>query len=314
MEVTRSNRRDGAVIGIFMCHCGFSYSRKVADQAPEDRQGYDWIEAFGCVWEAALKEMWGDSALSVRQISIRLGVAHTTVKYHATRLGLEFPRTGPGPKVMRENANTVARLERKRLQEAAKSEGFEEVREAKRKEWLAAMTDYPDATRSRLQREIAPKTYHWLLHNDNEWLKINMPPPYRRADTPRRVDWQARDSQLAEDVRLAADRIKAMEGRPTQITVNAIARNLDKKELLQKKKQLDKLPLTKKALDDVVETRIQFAIRRVGWAAGCFGEEKKAPAKSELALRACVDYNVWQEPEAKAALEAHRRELQELYS
>lgn len=105
-----------------------------------------------------------------------------------------------------------------------------------------------------------------------------------------------------------------MEGRPIQITVTVIARDLDKKELLQKKKHLDKLPLTKKVLDVVVETRIQFAIRRVGWAAACFREEKKAPAKSELALRACVDYYVWQNPEAKGALDTHWQELQEQYA
>lgn len=314
VEIARSKCRDGAQKGIFSCLCGFSYSRKGTNQDPEDRQRYDWIEALGGVWEATLREMWGDSTLSVRQISVRLGVAHTTVKYHATRLGLEFPRTGPGPKVMRENADTVERLERKRLQEAARSEGFEKVREAKRKEWSAAMNNYPDATRTRLQREIVPKTYHWLLHNDNEWLKTNMPPPFRRTGTPRRADWQARDIQLAEDVRLATDRIKAMEGRPTQITVSAIGRALDKKELLQKKNHLDKLPLTKQALDDVVETQLKFAICRVGWAAECFREEEKAPAKSELALRAGVDYYVWQKPEADAALDARWRELQDLYA
>jgi hypothetical protein len=77
---------------------------------------------------------------------------------------------------------------------------------------------------------------------------------------------------------------------------------------------LDKLPLTKKALSDVVETKIQFAIRRVGWAAKCFRDEEKAPARSELALRACVDYYIWREPEAKAALDAYWQELQELYA
>lgn len=314
VEVARGGCRDGARKGIFTCRCGFSYARKCGDQVPEGRQRYDWIEAPGGVWEDALRELWGDSSLSVRQISVRLGVAHNTAKYHATRLGLGFPRKGPDPKVMRENADTVVRLDRRRRQEAAKSKGFEEVREAKRKEWSAAMNAHHEATRTRLQREIAPKTYHWLLHNDNEWLKANMPPPFKRTGTPRRVDWHERDRQLEADVRLTAERIKAVEGRPSQVTVTAVARYLDKKELLQKKKQLDKLPLTKKALDDVVESQIQFAVRRLGWAAACFREEEKVPARSELALRSCVDYSIWQMPEAAAALDARWRELQDLFA
>jgi hypothetical protein len=206
-----------------------------------------------------------------------------------------------------------ARLNRKRLREAAVAE-FEQVREGKRKEWLAAMKNYPAATRTRLQREIAPTTYHWLMHHDNEWLKANMPPLFKRVGTPRQVDWRERDIQLAEDVRLASDRIKAVEGRPLQVTINAIARDLDRKEMLQKRKQLDKLTLTKKALHEVVETRIQFAIRRLGWAAECFREEGKAPAKSELALRAGVDYYLWQMPDAKAALNDRWHELQDMFS
>lgn len=314
VEITKSNSRDDSQKGIFTCSCGFSYARKFSDQVAGDKQRYDWVEAFGSVWEIALREMWDDPSLSVRQISIRLGVAHTSAKYHAARLGLSFPRKGPGPRVVQEITGLDARLNRKRLREVATAEGFEQVREGNRKEWLATMNDYPEATRTCLQREIAPKTYHWLMHKDNEWLKANMPPLFKRVGTPRQVDWQERDIQLAEEVQLAADRIKGVEGRPLQVTKNAIAHGMDRKEMLLKRKQLDKLPLTKNALHEVVETRVQFAFRRLSWAVGCFREEGKAPAKSELALRAGVDYYLWQMPEAKAALDDRWRELQDTFS
>lgn len=314
VEIANGHSRDNSPKGIFTCSCGFSYARKVSDQVTGNTLRYDRVEAFGSVWEEALKEMWDDSSLSVRQISVRLGISHTSVKYHAIRLGLCVPRKGPGWRVVQDGKGIYERLKRKRIQGAATVEDFERVREGKRNEWLTAVNRHPDATRTSLQREIAPRTYHWLMHRDNEWLKAHMPPPLKRVGTPRRIDWRERDINLAEQVRLAADRIKAAKGRPLQVTTNAIARDLDRKEMLQKKKQLEKLPLTRQALHEVVETQLQFAIRRLGWAADCFREEGKAPALSELALRACVDYRIWQTPDAKAALNERWRELQDSFS
>ncbi len=97
-----------------------------------------------------------------------------------------------------------------------------------------------------------------------------------------------------------------------QITVTAIARELDRHELLQKRKHLAKLPFTQRTLKEAAETRAQFALRRLRWAAGCFRDEGLAPAKSTLALRACVDYEIWKSEEMSAALDAEWRSLQKL--
>lgn len=188
-----------------------------------------------------------------------------------------------------------------------------ELLEVKRGAWLEAMRKNPDANRTRLQREIAPRIYGWLLHHDNDWLKINMPPPFKRTKSAREiVDWNSRDSSLEKEVREAAERLKRADGKPVQVTVTAIARELDKKELLQKEKHLAKLPHTRQALGEVTETRYQFALRRLKWAAGCFRAEGVAPAISTLALRACVDYRIWTDEQMDAALDAEWRSLQEL--
>ncbi|HEV2800374.1 MAG TPA: TnsD family Tn7-like transposition protein [Pyrinomonadaceae bacterium] len=185
--------------------------------------------------------------------------------------------------------------------------------EAKRGEWLEAIRKNPDANRTRLQREIAPRVYAWLLYHDNDWLKASMPPPFKRTKSAREiVDWNSRDSSLEKEVREAAGRLKQAEGKPVQVTVTAIARDINRKELLQKKNHLSKLPLTQQALEDVAEPRTGFALRRLRWAAGCFRSEGLAPAKSTLALRTCVGYEIWSDEGMAAALDAEWRYLHEL--
>lgn len=309
--VSESWKLDGVPVVTVSCRCGFTYARRGPDSSPRDQFRFDWIDAYGAVWEAALGKWWEDTSLSMRQIAGRLGVGHNVVKYHAIRLGLKFPRVGPGPKVtMLDPAIQEAVL---REQERRTRGVDPELRKTKREAWLEAMKQNPEANRTRLQREIAALVYSWLLTHDNDWLKENMPPPFRRTKSAREiVDWDSRDIALEKEVREAAEKLKRAEGKPVQITVMSIGRELDKKELLQREKHLAKLPLTRQALDKVTETRSQFALRRLKWAAGCFRDEGQAPAKSTLALRACVDYGIWKDEQMDAALDAEWRSLQEL--
>lgn len=103
-----------------------------------------------------------------------------------------------------------------------------------------------------------------------------------------------RDIQLAEEVRLSVKRIKSFKdkfGRPIQISKQLIARDIDKRTVLSKR-YLAKLPLTVKALDEVVETRIKFACHRILWAVSCFTQEGVVPSFSRLAERAGVTNSV----------------------
>jgi hypothetical protein len=63
------------------------------------------------------------------------------------------------------------------------------------------------------------------------------------------------------------------------------------------------MPLTAQVLMSVVETRAQYAIRRVWWAADQFIEESMLPRYWQLILRANV-YSLKGEPEIKAVVEA----------
>jgi hypothetical protein len=93
------------------------------------------------------------------------------------------------------------------------------------------------------------------------------------------VDWESRDTELAESIKLVAANLYSKVGKPTQITTAAIARALIQKHL-------DKLPLTAKILADLVETRETFAVRRIQWVVECYRQEGICPQRWQLVRRA----------------------------
>jgi hypothetical protein len=89
--------------------------------------------------------------------------------------------------------------------------------------------------------------------------------------TPTSVDWKKRDAEYAVWVRDTATRFKEATTRPVQVTKTAIGSAIGAVTLLQQK--LRKLPLTAQVLAGVVETREEYAVRRVWWAADLYWQE-----------------------------------------
>ncbi|HYT41338.1 MAG TPA: TnsD family Tn7-like transposition protein, partial [Methylomirabilota bacterium] len=116
-----------------------------------------------------------------------------------------------------------------------------------------------------------------------------------------RVDWQKRDKELSEMVEVSANRLRHQEGKPTQITLAAIGRDIDQLALLQQ--HLPKLPVTGRLLKDLTETREAFAVRRIQWIAKQYDGEQIRPRKWELIKKAGVE-RMLMVPQVKEALEA----------
>jgi hypothetical protein len=87
-----------------------------------------------------------------------------------------------------------------------------------------------------------------------------------------------------------------------QITETAIARDIG--QLANIQKQLDKLPLTAQVLAEVVETREQFAVRRVEYAAECFRQENVYPKEWQLVRRAGLRLDMEAAQQVKKAIAA----------
>jgi hypothetical protein len=147
------------------------------------------------------------------------------------------------------------------------------------------MKPHPKITLKTLRHKL-PREYAWLLQNDAEWLEGHKPRPRRRNLSTASVDWKRRDAEYAVAVRAAASRLKDAPGHPAQVTKTAIGRAVGAITLLRQK--LHRMPLTAQVLAGVVETREQYAARRIWRAAALYCQEDVLPREWQLVMRANV--------------------------
>lgn len=153
----------------------------------------------------------------------------------------------------------------------------------------------------KILRSKQPGVYTWLYRNDKAWLQAHRPSNKRPKLQSGRVDWEKRDLQLAEEVKIAALLLKNLPGRPVQITTSAIGRETGQLALLQQ--HLDKLPRTAQALKESVESRERFAVRRVWWVTTILSREHIYPERWLLIRKAGVARLIDQ-PEVKGTIDA----------
>jgi hypothetical protein len=268
--------RNGKPTAKFSCECGFVYVRTGPDSSPEDRFRVGRIISFGQAWEAKLKQLWRDSSLGISEIARRLGADPLTVRRHAARMELSLSRSD-------KRLKPLARATQ------LKGNAVSAVREKKRREyrskWVSAMKLGREITLKAVRCKL-PREYAWLRQNDSEWLEGHKPHPRRRMQPTAGVDWKRRDAEYAAAVRAAASRLKEAPGRLVQVTRTAIGRALGAITLLRQK--LHKMPLAAQVLAGVVETREQYAVRRVWWAADLYCREEVLPREWQLVMRANV--------------------------
>lgn len=277
VELQLSKRlRNNKPVGIFSCECGFAYARTGPDSSPDDRFRIGRMISFGQVWEAKLMELWKDSSYSLSEIGRRLGVDPFTVRRHAARLKLSFSRSG---------------RKTKKLKLSARLKGIDillkwgKKRRRCRSKWLSLMRRNTRITLKALHQELS-REYAWLLQYDAKWLEAHKPRPQRRKPAANSIDWKKRDAEYVKAVRTAALRLMKTPGRLVQVTKTAIGRAIGAVTLLQQK--LHKMPLTAQVLASVVETRAQYAVRRVRWAAELYHQERLMPREWQLMMRANV--------------------------
>jgi hypothetical protein len=283
-------------LGTFSCDCGFSYRRTGADTADDQRYKYDRIMTFGDVWYDKLRAMVDIGDRSPSQMSQELGVPISTITIEIARI-----------KKARE-ANAPMNQRFTGIREKAPELSESDLRDRHRKRWMEVAAENPQAGRSALSL-IARKSYYWLVENDRQWLDDNY--PRQRPPGPGiRTDWVKRDAGFAVAVREAAANIQGRPGRPVFASRTAISRIAG--VLTQTFKNRARLPLTHIALDEVAETKISYAIRRICWATKCFEEEQIHARKSQLVTRAGVSSAMAKYPEVESAVNECVQKLAEL--
>jgi hypothetical protein len=278
-------------VGRFNCKCGFAYSRTGPDYSPEDKFRIDKMISFGSFWEAKLKELWNDLSLSMKEIGRWLKVDTLTLRRYATRLKLSFFRSGKPVKPV---------SPAKRLKGSCPQKAINDKRKKYRSKWLSEMHLNPKASWREL-RQMLSREYRWLISNDSKWLKKYRPPLSKRRILSPSVDWNARDSFYAIAVSEAASRLKKASSRPAQVTKTAIGIELGASALLKQK--LQRMPLTSQVLASVVETREEYAARRIWWITNLYCNECILPTECQLIRRASVT-RLKANPEIRAVIKA----------
>lgn len=289
--VLSSRLRYNRPVGTFSCGCGFSYARSGPDPSPEDRFCVGRVISFGPVWEAKLRQMWNDSSLSLSEVGRQLRVDPLTVRRHALRLNLPPSRRGRKTKPLPRAA---------RLKCTDVSTAIARKRRTYRANWVSATRQEPKTTLKALRLNL-PREYAWLRRNDADWLMRHSPLNPRRARLTSGVDWKKRDAEYAIAVIAAATRLGNNPGRPVQVTRSAIGRAVGATTLLRQK--LNKMPLTAQVIARVVESRVEYAVRRIQWATECYAREGTMPRPWQLMLRASV-YSLRTVSEVKSAVDA----------
>jgi hypothetical protein len=265
-------------VGTFSCDCGFVYVRTGPDVTEESRYKVGKIKKFGHVWEAKLKELV-EKGLSLRQTAKLMGADPKTVKKYAAKLGLEtYWEKRSNRELFKDKGNSVTTADK---------------RDYYRGEWFKLMNHYPDKSKTEL-RQLNKAVYAWLYRNDKEWLKFNSPEPiYTYKNT--RVDWDKRDKEILDKVKVVVEEILNSTKKPERVTISLVGSKLGIRGLLEK--HLDKMPLTKQYLDSVKESRRDFQLRRIKWAVQKLENEGQEPKMWKVLREAGIRKEFCQELE-----------------
>lgn len=255
--------RNNCVEGQFECKCGYVY-RLWAPENPYQRgkPPKPMVVTQGSTWEDHLRRLWNDSELSVKDICRTLGVvSYDTLKRHVIRLELNFDRGYP----------LVYPTPKKRISKDRQLKHPKYSVVEGRQKLTDLMNQQPDITRNDLRRGY-PTLYEVLWRQDTEWLENKLPV---RARGTQRVNWLERDAYLADKIIDIAETIRNEPGKPVRVTKTEIARRTELTALIVNGSP--NLPKTKAALEKILESREDYAIRRTYWAKEYFIEKKVVP-------------------------------------
>ncbi|WEG12606.1 TnsD family Tn7-like transposition protein [Pullulanibacillus sp. KACC 23026] len=229
VEITRDFKTK-LPIGTFRCSCGFVYARKGPDNSVRDQYRIGRKKAFGEVWQAKLEELARQN-FSMREIARKLGADSITVKKYLTEK-IEINKAG-------------YEINKFQLQQY-KNEILDEIKKN------------PYLSRKALREKIK-KQYIFLYRHDKQWLMENLPNYKRKHQPTKKVDWEKRDKDYVKCIKKLYKKL-LKEENTVRITISVLGNRLG--ILANLEKHLEKLPNTKKLLEEITESVERYQIRR----------------------------------------------------
>lgn len=238
--------------------------------------------------EAALQ----DAGLSCRQVALQLGISVNTVVMLRRIRGVPISErrkaltdeqvkavrseliAGASPSAISSSTglslSTVYRLRAPIFHAlpAPPTEPSKAQVQERRRRWEQAIAVH-GSKGVRATRTAAPADYQWLYRHDRAWLTFTTQSIHRPRNPAPRVDWSKRDAELSR--RLLQHVATLRETKPPQrITASRLTRLLGEAMVRQNKARL---PGLHDHLDQAVESKEQFGIRRIDYAISVLVEE-----------------------------------------
>lgn len=133
-----------------------------------------------------------------------------------------------------------------------------------------SLKEHPNSTVTQL-RKSASALYAWHYRNNRKCLKDNSPKAKPKIYNNNRVNWKRRDLEVLKQVKKIIQELYSLK-KPVYVDRSKIGKELNKTYLIEK--LIDKMPEIKKYLEIHIETREEYQIRRINWAANkCIEEE-----------------------------------------
>lgn len=243
------------------------------------------------------------SGLAVSTASGRVGVDAATGMAWAAAQGIATPRR---PKILKPevharmvkalmggagkddaasiggvSVSTVTKVLRTEvgLRQAWRSAQFNTARDHHRSCWLNALDANPQSG-VKVARLLEAASYAWLYRNDRTWLTENTRPTALIASS-QRIDWDARDADLASAVRIAALDI-LNQSRTRAVRLWQLYQQVP--ELKAKLAQLDRLPLTRAAVFQAATSSVSHKPDSLSYSQGMGSDFPRAPDDSITTL------------------------------
>lgn len=110
--------------------------------------------------------------------------------------------------------------------------------------------------------------YSWLYHHDRAWLKEYIVSHGFKRAPKNRVDWVARDKEVALKLTLARDNILLMDGKPIKVTQASLVKYAGYSYEFRRQKA--KFPESISLMGLILESEHDYQIRKITWSVGVY--------------------------------------------
>lgn len=169
--------------------------------------------------------------------------------------------------------------------------------ERRKAQWVDLREQNPELYLTQLIK-LNRSLYYALYNGDPRWLKQHQPEPSKI--TKQKINWTERDKLLLEKLRGVCDKMMAGPGPPERVSLSTLLRAISGSwESLEPRKRM---PATSRFLDEVIETPIKYAMRRLRNAATQMQAQGEVVTPPGLRWRAKLLQHFAHDPQVRALI------------